>query len=129
MCLRETLIGNDFSKLQLIGLFYLAPASFLISLLWFVYRKEWARRNKLTDKDIGVEKVLTRTWNNEIDWRCVILCSLTSLIQVSVFISAIMAFMISRRAGLNIGVATAIWSILPFFVAFVERIFFKVSKI
>ena len=38
-----------------------------------------------------------------------------------------MAFKISRQAGLNIGVTTAIWSITPFFVAFIERVFFKVS--
>ena len=38
-----------------------------------------------------------------------------------------MAFMVSRKAGLNIGITTSIWSIVPFCVALVERVFFKVS--
>ena len=127
MCIRENLIGSEFSKLQLVGLLYLAPACFVVSLLYFIYRKEWARRNDIAHKDTDKIKVLTRTWDNRFDWWCVMVCALSSLIQVSVFISAIMAFMVSRRAGLNIGITTAIWSIVPFVVALIERIFFKVS--
>ena len=68
-----------------------------------------------------------RTWDNKFDWWSVFVTSFSSITKVGVFVSVIMAFMVSRKVGLNIGITTAIWSIYPFAVAFVERIFFKVS--
>ena len=98
-----------------------------MSLLYFIYRREWARRNDIAHKETDTIKVLTRTWDNRFDWWSVTVCTLSSIIQVSVFVSVIMAFMVSRKAGLNIGITTAIWSIVPFIVAFIEKVFFNVS--
>ena len=81
----------------------------------------------MTDKGTHVDKVLTRTWENKVDCWSVLVCCLSSLVQVGLFISIVYAFMISRKAGLNIGVTTSIWATEPFLVALTERVFFRVS--
>lgn len=43
------------------------------------------------------------------------------------YLSVILAFEKAALAGLNIGITTAIWSIVPFFVAVSERVFFNVG--
>ena len=39
-----------------------------------------------------------------------------------------MALMLARRAGLNIGIVTAVWSLVPFFVAVLDKMIYG-SKI
>ena len=96
------------------------------SLAYFVYHKEWQKRNRLTDKDLNVRKVLTRTWENKIDWWAITVCTFSAGVQMVIFISVILAFKASRQAGLNIGITTAIWSCTPFMVAFMEFILYRV---
>lgn len=35
--------------------------------------------------------------------------------------------MIAKQAGLNIGIAQAIWAISPFFVSILERVYYKTA--
>ena len=43
------------------------------------------------------------------------------------YLSVILAFEKASLAGLNIGITTAIWSIVPFCVAVTERVFYNVG--
>ena len=43
------------------------------------------------------------------------------------FVGVIASFQKSKAAGLNIGIASAIWSFVPIFVALIERAFFGVK--
>ena len=64
--------------------------------MYFFYKKEWARRNDPTDKDTDADKALLRTWTNEFDWWSMIVCCLSSFIQIGCFTSIIVAFKVSR---------------------------------
>ena len=55
------------------GYYYMAPGPIIFCLGYFIYRKEWARRNPVNTEDIK-QKVLTRTLNNSFDWLSIIAC-------------------------------------------------------
>ena len=53
------------------GYYYMAPGPIILCIIYFVYRKEWSRRNGDSDK----VKVLTRTWDNKFDWWTILVCT------------------------------------------------------
>ena len=127
LAIRESLIG-EFAQLEYEGLYYIANGPLIPAVIYFVCRKEWARRNYLGDKnDISVKKVLTRTWENKFDWWSIFILLLASIFQAGLYISCILPFKAARTNGLNIGIITAIWSFVPFFVAIQERILYNVG--
>ena len=51
------------------GYYYIAPGPIVFCIAYFIYRKEWARRNPPNaENSKGTMKVLTRTWDNRFDW-------------------------------------------------------------
>ena len=74
-----------------------------------------------------MRKVLHRTWDNRIDWWTLFICIIGGVGICAIFIGVILALKVSRMAGLNIGIASAIWSFIPFFVAFLEKILYGVG--
>ena len=54
------------------GYYYMAPGPIVFWLAYFIYRKEWARRNGVNDRKV---KVLTRAWDNRIDWVSILACA------------------------------------------------------
>ena len=130
MTIRELMIG-EFTELGLQGLYYLATGPLLFCIIYFVHRKEWARRNgPLYFKEgeaAGGRKVLTRTWDNKLDCWTFVVVALSAGFQIFIFISVIFAFKYARLAGLNIGIITAIWSFVPFSVAVLERILYGIG--
>ena len=102
------------------------PLPFCI--VYFIYRKEWQRRNCPENKEkCDARKVLSRTWENKIDWWTFLVCIGSAAFQVVIFVSVILAFKFARLAGLNIGIITAIWSFIPFMVAAIERVVYGIS--
>ena len=66
--LRSLMIG-EISALGYEGLYYLALGPIPFGFIYFIYRKEWARRNIPSQRDNEkVNKVISRTWDNSIDW-------------------------------------------------------------
>ena len=65
-------------------------------------------------------KVLLRTWNNKFDWYSVLIVMMGGAIQLALFLVINFCFTISHKANLNIGIAQAIWSVSPFFIALLE---------
>ena len=119
---------GEFSQLAYQGLYYIGTGPLLPNIAYFIYQQEWARRNSFSDKDnSSVKKVLTRTWDNKLDWWTLAVLVVSAGFQVLFYLSVILAFKAARQAGLNIGIATAIWSFVPFFVAFMERVLYGVG--
>lgn len=71
--------------------------------------------------------MLTRTWDNKLDWWAFSVCLGLAVLQILMVGSVILAFKHARSAGLNIGIITAIWSFIPFGVAALERIIYGIS--
>ena len=73
------------------------------------------------------EKVLFRTRDsNKFDWHSLFIVFAGALFQFGIYSSIILSFKTAKRAGLNIGIAQAIWSMNPFFVSVLERIVYGV---
>lgn len=108
---------------------YFNTGSLIFSIFFFIYKREWARRNRgpppgLLDKDR--RKVLTRKWNsNEFDWWSVFICLVGAMFQVAIYVSIAYTFKLANMAGLNIGISQAIWAINPFQITFLEWLFYK----
>ena len=64
------------------------------------------------------------TWDNTLDCWSFIICIVSAAFQIAVFISVILAIMLARRAGLTIGIVTAVWGIGPFFVAVLDKLIY-----
>ena len=119
---------GEISALGYEGLYYLALGPIPFGFIYFIYRKEWARRNiPSQEQNEKVKKVISRTWNNSIDYWTFFVVLIGAFLQGAIYVGVIESFRMSRLAGLNIGIASAIWSFLPFFVAFLEKIFFGVG--
>ena len=67
------LIGS-LSLLGLSSIHYFNSGALLISIIYFVYKKEWAKRNPPCGQSNNATKVLTRTWDNRIDWCTILFC-------------------------------------------------------
>ena len=127
LTIRSFVIGQ-ISQLGNEGVYYLATGEVPYGFVFFIYRQEQNRRNSFADKDNKkVKKVLTRTWDNRLDWWTFLVILSSAIGQALVFMSVILAFNKSRQAGLNIGISSAIWSIKPFLVSLCEKLFFAVG--
>ena len=63
---------------------------------------------------------MLRTWNNKFDWYSVLIVIVGGAIQLALFLAINFCFTVSHKADLNIGIAQAIWSVSPFFIALLE---------
>ena len=66
---------GEISDLGVKGLTYFCPGSLLFSICYFLYNREWAKKNVaergMLDQSEGEghnRKVLLRTWDNKFDW-------------------------------------------------------------
>ena len=81
-------------------------------MIYFFYKKEWTLRNvKTEERNPSAKKVIFRRWDNSFDWWVFLVVIFGAIMQGLIFIAVIQAFKMSRLAGLNIGITTAIWSI------------------
>ena len=110
------------------GLYFFSTGSAIVSSTYFIYRREWARLNNPIDiNDTEKKKVMLRTWGNRFDCWALSVCMLTAFWQVLFYYSVVLAARASRLSGLNLGITTAIWSFVPFFVAVIERIVYGIG--
>ena len=98
------LIGN-LSALGMGSVNYFCLGSLLFSLCYFTYHKECGKLNSRDAKISKKNKVLTRTWDNRIDWWTIVFCLVSACMQFAIFASVILCFRVSHAAGLNIGIA------------------------
>ena len=98
-----------------------------MSACYFVGRKEWSRRNSPSDISTNKKKVLTRTWTNRFDCFAISVVVIAAFWQMLFYYSVVLATRASRLSGLNLGITTAIWSFMPFFVAVIDRIVFGIG--
>ena len=84
---------------------YFCLGSLLFSIFYFGIRKECNRMNSFDSKANGDRKVLTRTWDNRVDWWTLIFCLLSAAMQFAIYAAVVLCFRVSRAAGLNIGIA------------------------
>ena len=99
-------------KLSAMGIrsaYYFNSGSLIFSILFFIYKREWARRNHgprpgLLDKDR--RKVLTRKWEtNEIDWWSMFFCIIGAAFQTCIYTVIAYSFKLANMADLNIGIS------------------------
>ena len=115
------LIGSLSSELGIKSSFYFCSGSLTLSILYFIYQKEWNKRNNPEQQsDPDAKKVLTRTWENRFDWYSVLIVLGGSIFQLSIFLSTSYSFKLCSEANLNIGVSQAIWAINPFLIALLD---------
>ena len=109
------------------GLYFFSAGSAIVSSYYFLHRQEWSLRNNPLDEATDKRKVLTRTWTNSFDCSTITFCVLSSALQALFYYSIVLATRASRLSGLNLGITTAIWSFVPFFVAIIDRIVYGVG--
>ena len=61
--IRSILVG-ELTALEYEGLYYMSTGPPLWSGGYFIYKREWSKRNNPGDKNRSVRKVLLRTWDN-----------------------------------------------------------------
>jgi len=111
------------------SVYYFNSGSLIFSILFFIYKREWARRNHgprpgLLDKDR--RKVLTRKWEtNSIDWWSIFFCVIGAAFQTCIYTVIAYSFKLAKMADLNIGISQAIWAVNPFMISVMEAIFYK----
>ena len=100
----------------------------IFGVIYFTCRRDALGNNNSEDRDkSGVRKVLLKTWDNRFDWWTFGVICVGGVGVCAIMIGVILSLKFSRMAGLNIGIASAIWSFIPFFVAFLERILYGVK--
>lgn len=108
------------------SLYYFNSGSLLFGLVYFTVRCEWRKRNLeqrgLLDQAGREKKVLLRTWDNSFDWRSLMICIVGAVFQTAIYLSIVLCYRKARQAGLNIGIAQAIWAINPALISVLERI-------
>lgn len=123
------MLVGDLGKIGLKSFYYWGVGSMLISTCYFIKTKEWTRRNPggILDNNPNKRKVLLMKWNNDFDWKALGFLTFFAIYEMFMISSIILTMQVAHQAGLNNGIAIAIWSINPFFVALVERIGFNVN--
>lgn len=71
-------------------------------------------------------KVLLRKWDDSFDWWSLTIVIIGGAFQTAIYLSICFTFNVAKKAGLNIGIAQAIWAINPFFVSILEKIVYSV---
>ena len=108
------------------SLYYFNSGSLLVGLVYFTTRCEWRKRNLeqrgLLDQAGRDKKVLLRTWDNRFDWCSLSICILGAIFQTCIYLSIVLCYRKAREAGLNIGIAQAIWAINPAMISVLERV-------
>ena len=121
----RVILSGEMTSLGFSSLYYFAVGMTIPSAIYLMHSKEWARRNNPQDQNHPrKKKVLTRTWNNKVDFKALGICCVAAFLQMTLFYSVILAAQASRLSGLNLGIMAAVWSFLPFFVAVSERILY-----
>ena len=123
---------GEISDLGVKGLTYFCPGSLLFSICYFLYNREWAKKNVaergMLDQSEGeghTRKVLLRTWDNKFDWWSLFIVCCGSVFQVGIYMAIVLTYFMAHKATLNIGIAQAVWSINPFFISIFERVFYN----
>ena len=60
-------------------------------------------------------------WDGSLDWAMLGLFAVGAIFQLAIYVTIVFTFLYSKRAGLNIGIATSIWSLNPFMTAVLDR--------
>ena len=69
----SNLLIGSLSELGIPACFYFCSGSLVFSAAYFVYQKEWSKRNNPEDQWVEeATKVLLRTWDNKFDWYSVL---------------------------------------------------------
>ena len=100
---------GELSDMGVEALEYFCSGSLLVSIVYFVSRREWSKLNVeqrgLLDQAGRDKKVLLRTWDNRFDWWSLFICFMGACFQTGIFLSIVLTFKVARMAGLNIGIA------------------------
>jgi drug/metabolite transporter (DMT)-like permease len=120
------------AKISYLGIqsaYYFNSGGLVFCIAYFVYKREWARKNvgpkPLPGQEMDRFKVLFRKWeSNEIDWPAILVVFVNALTEAIIAFGVIYNFKLSVDSGLNVGISTAIWSVTPFFMAIIEWLFF-----
>ncbi len=71
-------------------------------------------------------KVMLRKYeDNSFDWWSLFILFMGAVFQSAIYLSIVLTFKVARMAGLNIGIAQAIWAVNPFLVSILERVVYK----
>jgi len=118
----------DIATLGAQGIVYYNTGSLVFTTIYFAYTKGYCRKRTsvaFLEPDAGAVKPQNRlitNWDGSVDWYNVILFFCGAACQCIIFMAIAYCFLFSRRAGLNIGIAQAIWALNPFFCAVIERV-------
>ena len=90
-------IGNiliaELSSLGIAATRYFGAGAFIFSVIFFSVRKECTLRNNPADRDNpAIKKVLTRTWDNKVDYCAAFVVLIGAIFQFAIFSSIIFSF-------------------------------------
>ena len=122
------MLTGEISALGFPGVIYMGSGPIIFGVFYFTCMRDLSLKNNPADeKNVSVRKVIHKTWDNRIDWWTLFIVLVGGVGIGAILVGVILALQVSRLAGLNIGIASAIWSFTPFFVAFLERILYGVG--
>ena len=94
---------------------------------YFIYNKECSKINPIGARNADKKKVLMKTWENNFDWKVGAYCIFSAAVQTCTYLSIMLCFRYSHKAGLNIGIAQSIWALYPFMVAIQDRCIYGIQ--
>ena len=107
--------GKQSFKEQLL---YYNSGGFLITVIYFNFapeRKQKAIIEAIREGRVPPRKLFTDPETNKIDWKMVLYIFLAAANQLLILSLICFNYRLCYHAGLNIGIAQAIWGINPFF--------------
>lgn len=113
-------------KLGPISIFYFALGAFIVSTVYWLTTFVFAPEKRYLKKD-GTRRILVHDENGKFDWKLVACFIGGGLITGLRYLAVCITFMVSLKANLNIGIATSIWAVSPFFSAMIDFLLFKKS--
>ena len=112
---------GEISDLGFKSVIYFCSGSLAFSVAYFIYQREWSKKNGIDAINGSGSKVLLRTWDNRFDWYSVFLVLVGGFNLTCLYLSMVLTFKLARMADLNIGIAQSIWAVIPFFISIMER--------
>ena len=118
-----SLFIDELADLGVDSIGYFCSGGLLLSTTYFIYKREWSRRN-IPDQSKNTDKVLLLTYDNKFDWLSFLIIILGGLAYIAIFLLVSFTFNLAHRANLNIGISQSIWQVEPFFISAMEAILY-----
>lgn len=112
------------------GIEYYCSGSLVFCIAYFVAKREWSLKNTFDQNGNASgrgRKVIFRTWSNKFHWWALFIVVVGAAFQTAIYSAIVLTYSTAKKAGLNIGIAQAIWAIHPILVSILEKCCYSID--